>query len=93
VATAISRELSIPTIGIGAGRGCDGQVLVYHDVLKYTADYRDKRFVKTYADIGAQIRQGISRICNGCQKSLVPGRRACFPRGPRRAGIAGNFVW
>ena len=35
VARAISEELSIPTIGIGAGRGCDGQVLVFHDVVQY----------------------------------------------------------
>lgn len=78
VATAISRELSIPTIGIGAGRGCDGQVLVYHDVLKYTADYRDKRFVKTYADIGAQIRQGILEYVTDVKNRSFPAEEHVF---------------
>ncbi|MBM6386868.1 MAG: 3-methyl-2-oxobutanoate hydroxymethyltransferase, partial [Paenibacillus sp.] len=52
VARAISEELSIPTIGIGAGRGCDGQVLVFHDVVQYASPYMPKRFVKTYGDVG-----------------------------------------
>lgn len=78
VATAISRELSIPTIGIGAGRGCDGQVLVYHDVLKYTSDYREKRFVKTYADIGAQIRQGILEYVADVKNRSFPAEEHVF---------------
>ena len=78
VATAISRELSIPTIGIGAGRGCDGQVLVYHDVLKYTADYRDKRFVKTYADLGAQVRRGISEYVADVKNRSFPAEEHVF---------------
>ncbi|MGG6309545.1 3-methyl-2-oxobutanoate hydroxymethyltransferase [Paenibacillus macerans] len=77
-ATAISRELSIPTIGIGAGRGCDGQVLVYHDVLKYSPDYRDKRFVKTYADIGSQIRRGISEYVSDVKNRSFPAEEHVF---------------
>ena len=58
LATAISKAVSIPTIGIGAGRGCDGQVLVYHDLLGYASPLAPK-FVKTYANIGEQIEVGI----------------------------------
>lgn len=46
VAEAISRAVSIPTIGIGAGRYCDGQVLVFHDVLRYASPYREKNSSK-----------------------------------------------
>lgn len=59
VAAEISAALSIPTIGIGAGRGCDGQVLVYHDLLQYSSPYHPKKFVKNYADIGSTIRSAI----------------------------------
>ncbi|MGG4551118.1 3-methyl-2-oxobutanoate hydroxymethyltransferase [Paenibacillus humicus] len=78
VAEAISKELAIPTIGIGAGRGCDGQVLVFHDVLKYAPDYREKKFVKTYADIGEQIRQGISEYVNDVKTRAFPGEQHVF---------------
>lgn len=78
VATAITKELSIPTIGIGAGRGCDGQVLVYHDVLKYTPEYREKRFVKTYADIGTQIRNGISEYVKEVKGRSFPAKEHVF---------------
>src|SRR5678815_2754633 len=54
VADRISEALTVPTIGIGAGPGCDGQVLVWHDVLGLS-DRRPARFVKRYADIGTQI--------------------------------------
>lgn len=78
VADAISKELKIPTIGIGAGRGCDGQVLVFHDVLKYTSLYREKKFVKTYADIGEQIRNGISEYVNEVKTRAFPGEQHVF---------------
>lgn len=78
VAAEISRQLSIPTIGIGAGRGCDGQVLVYHDVLKYDADYRDKRFVKTFADIGNEIRRGIREYVNEVKSGQFPAKEHVF---------------
>jgi 3-methyl-2-oxobutanoate hydroxymethyltransferase len=49
LATEISRELEIPTIGIGAGPGCDGQVLVFHDLLGFDEDFHP-RFVRRYAN-------------------------------------------
>ena len=51
VAAHISEALQIPTIGIGAGAACDGQVLVWHDLLGLTAGHVP-RFVKRYADLG-----------------------------------------
>lgn len=59
VAAVISQRLSIPTIGIGAGAGCDGQVLVYHDLLGLFDRFQPK-FVKQYADIGQQISQALA---------------------------------
>lgn len=54
IAAAISERLTIPTIGIGAGRGCDGQVLVFHDMLGLFSRFQP-RFVKQYTDAGRQI--------------------------------------
>ncbi|GGG05076.1 3-methyl-2-oxobutanoate hydroxymethyltransferase [Paenibacillus aceti] len=78
VAAYISSQLSIPTIGIGAGRGCDGQVLVYHDVLKYTSNYRNKRFVKTYGDIGEQIRNSITAYVQEVKARQFPAEEHVF---------------
>ncbi|MEK4352172.1 3-methyl-2-oxobutanoate hydroxymethyltransferase [Paenibacillus sp. FSL R5-0475] len=72
VAQAISEALSIPTIGIGAGRYCDGQVLVFHDLLRYASPYREKRFVKTYADVGSLIREGISQYVKEVKNRSYP---------------------
>jgi len=72
VAQAISEALSIPTIGIGAGRYCDGQVLVFHDLLRYASPYREKRFVKTYADVGSLIREGISQYVQEVKERSYP---------------------
>lgn len=56
LAAKITESISIPTIGIGAGAGCDGQVLVYQDMLAMYADMKPK-FVKQYAQIGTQMRE------------------------------------
>ncbi len=77
-AARITGELSIPTIGIGAGRGCDGQVLVFHDVVKYTDNYREKRFVKTYADVGATIRTALEQYVNEVKTGAFPAEEHVF---------------
>jgi len=59
VADIITKELSIPTIGIGAGAGTDGQVLVFHDVLGMTYG-RQPRFVRRFADLHAEAVRGIA---------------------------------
>ena len=54
---AVSRELRVPTIGIGAGVGCDGQVLVTHDLIGLTQGHVPK-FVRRYADVAGAMRNG-----------------------------------
>jgi 3-methyl-2-oxobutanoate hydroxymethyltransferase len=61
LAAHISEQLSIPTIGIGSGPRCDGQVLVFHDALGYSGESAAKRFVKTYAEVGSSIRTGLKQ--------------------------------
>ncbi len=58
VAAIVSQRLAIPTIGIGAGPDCDGQVLVLHDVLGLYGDFKPK-FAKRYADVGAQVETAL----------------------------------
>ncbi|MBD3918831.1 3-methyl-2-oxobutanoate hydroxymethyltransferase [Paenibacillus sp. PR3] len=82
IAEAISKELSIPTIGIGAGRGCDGQVLVFHDILQYSSPYREKRFVKTYADIGTTIRSAIGAYVSDVKTGAFPEEKHTFQLEP-----------
>ena len=59
LATKITEELSIPTIGIGAGAGCSGQVLVYQDMLGMFSDYVPK-FVKQFAQVGEIMKKAFS---------------------------------
>jgi 3-methyl-2-oxobutanoate hydroxymethyltransferase len=71
VATRITHTLSIPTIGIGAGAGCDGQVLVYHDLLGlYEA--RAPRFVKRYASLADEIRGALEKYAEDVRAGRFP---------------------
>lgn len=78
VAAYISEQITIPTIGIGAGRHVDGQVLVFHDVVKYASPYREKKFVKTFTDVGTQIREGISQYVQEVKGGIFPGAEHVF---------------
>ena len=71
VAGEITRELSIPTIGIGAGAGCDGQVLVWHDLLGLF-DGRTPRFVKQYASLGEEIVDALGRYAADVRSRSFP---------------------
>jgi len=62
IAGQITAVLRIPTIGIGAGAACDGQVLVVHDMLGLYNDFRPK-FVKTFADLAAEIGRAVKEYC------------------------------
>jgi 3-methyl-2-oxobutanoate hydroxymethyltransferase len=72
IAAEITRCIRIPTIGIGAGAGCDGQVLVIHDLLGLTAD-RVPRHVKVYADLAGQIAQAVARYRDEVRDGTFPG--------------------
>jgi 3-methyl-2-oxobutanoate hydroxymethyltransferase len=71
VAEEITRELSIPTIGIGAGAGCDGQVLVWHDLLGLF-EGRTPRFVKQYARLGEEIADALGRYAADVRSRSFP---------------------
>jgi 3-methyl-2-oxobutanoate hydroxymethyltransferase len=71
VAAEITAELPIPTIGIGAGPECDGQILVYHDLLNLTFAPAAK-FVRRYADAGGLIRAAIERYREDVEHRMFP---------------------
>lgn len=67
----ISKSLTIPTIGIGAGPGADGQVLVFHDMVKYGTHHIPK-FVKEYANVGEPILEGIKQYVEEVKSGIFP---------------------
>ena len=71
VATRIAASISIPVIGIGAGAGCDGQVLVWHDLLGISED-PVPRFVKRYADLSSEIRRAIGAYVDDVRSGAYP---------------------
>ena len=71
IAARITGELQIPTIGIGAGPDCDGQVLVTHDLLGLTSGYVPG-FVKRYADLSNTIRQAVGKYCEEVRSGKFP---------------------
>jgi 3-methyl-2-oxobutanoate hydroxymethyltransferase len=72
LAASITASLSIPTIGIGAGAGCDGQVLVLQDMLGMYDELRPK-FVKRYAELGDAFREAARQYCNEVRAGGFPG--------------------
>lgn len=71
LASLITGKLDIVTIGIGAGNGCDGQVLVYQDMLGMFSDFTPK-FVKRYADIGERMTQAFKQYDEEVKNSSFP---------------------
>jgi 3-methyl-2-oxobutanoate hydroxymethyltransferase len=72
VAERVTAAVGIPTIGIGSGRGCDGQVLVLHDLLGLYEGHA-ARFVKRYAEIGAAIQDALERYAADVRDGSFPG--------------------
>jgi 3-methyl-2-oxobutanoate hydroxymethyltransferase len=71
VAARITESLTVPTIGIGSGRGCDGQVLVFHDLLGLY-DGKAPRFVKRYADLATETRSALERYAADVRSGAFP---------------------
>ena len=71
LAELITKELSIPTIGIGAGNVCDGQVLVYQDMLGMFSDFTPK-FVKRFANVGEVMKSAFEAYCRDVQSGEFP---------------------
>ncbi|MGH9440999.1 MAG: 3-methyl-2-oxobutanoate hydroxymethyltransferase [Thermoanaerobaculia bacterium] len=77
LAQRITAQLSIPTIGIGAGPHCDGQVLVFHDLLGLSGEFRPK-FVRRYADLGEIIRDAARRFSEDVRSGEFPSAGETF---------------
>jgi len=77
LAKRISAAVEIPTIGIGAGPDCDGQVLVLHDMLGLFEEYRPK-FVKRYANLGEQVKQAVEHYKKDVKEGLFPDTEHSF---------------
>ncbi|MCU6339887.1 3-methyl-2-oxobutanoate hydroxymethyltransferase, partial [Enterobacter quasiroggenkampii] len=65
---------------------CDGQVLVFHDIVRYDADYRPKRFVKTYADVGTTIREAFASYVEEVKQRTFPAQEHVFAADEELAG-------
>jgi 3-methyl-2-oxobutanoate hydroxymethyltransferase len=91
VAARITEELTAPTIGIGSGRDCDGQVLVYHDLLGL---YQGKapRFVKRYADLAPKIQGALERFAADVRSGAFPGEEHTYsiPEDELEAFLSGS---
>jgi len=77
LARRISQELTIPTIGIGAGPGCDGQVLVLHDMLGLNEAFNPK-FLKRYAQLGEAVRVAVREYAREVREGAYPGKEHSF---------------
>ena len=77
LATLITERLTVPTIGIGAGAGCDGQVLVYQDMLGMYADFTPK-FVKKFSNVGEVMQAAFAQYVAEVQNGSFPSEEHCY---------------
>lgn len=80
LAQRVTSEIGIPTIGIGAGPSCDGQVLVLHDMLGLYEDFQPK-FVKRYANLASTIEEAVRRYAHDVEQGTFPGPEHTFGEG------------
>lgn len=73
LAALITEKLDIPTIGIGAGSACDGQVLVYQDMLGMFSDFTPK-FVRRFANVGEVMKEAFSAYCEAVKDGSFPAK-------------------
>jgi len=77
IAKLITSVIDIPTIGIGAGPHCDGQILVIHDMLGIFTDFKPK-FLKYFGNIGESIRNALKSYKNEVESEIYPGREQSY---------------
>ena len=77
VAAAITAEVTIPTIGIGAGPDCDGQILVFHDLVNMTFAPAAK-FVRRYGDAAALIRTAVEHYREDVERRAFPSDKESY---------------
>jgi 3-methyl-2-oxobutanoate hydroxymethyltransferase len=85
LAEMISKRLTIPTIGIGAGAACDGQVLVWHDLLSYNTSFLPRhipRHVKQYANVGEDMGKAIKEFAAEVRAGTFPTLKQSFQMDP-----------
>lgn len=71
LAALITEAVSVPTIGIGAGVGCDGQILVYQDIFSMYSDYKPK-FIKNYGNVGEIMTNGVKQYMEEVKSGAFP---------------------
>ena len=81
VGAAVTEALDVPTIGIGAGPACDGQVLVFHDLLGLTTQ-RPPKFVRQYADVGRIATEAIAGFAADVRNGAFPGEDETYHAPP-----------
>lgn len=84
VAGLVTGAVDVPTIGIGAGPACDGQVLVYHDVLGLQTDLQPK-FVRRYADLAGDVVDALGRFAADVRSGGFPSEQESYSMGPEAA--------
>ena len=77
LAKLVTESINIPTIGIGAGAGCDGQVLVIYDMLGMFSDFKPK-FVKHFANAGDMIREAVKTYIAEIDDGIFPAEEHCY---------------
>lgn len=76
LAAEITRQISIPTIGIGAGKDTDGQVLVFHDMLGFNRDV--PKFVKRYSNAGEELLKSVSDYIREVKEGIFPAKENIY---------------
>jgi 3-methyl-2-oxobutanoate hydroxymethyltransferase len=92
VARMITETVPVPTIGIGAGRHCDGQVLVWHDLLGFGApDHRRPKFVRAYAELERDAAAAIEQFCADVRAGTFPSSAETYHMTDRMAEALGLY--
>ena len=92
VARMITESVPVPTIGIGAGRHCDGQVLVWHDLLGFEAPgHRAPKFVRTYAELERDATEAIAQFCADVRAGTFPSSAETYHMTDRMAEALGLY--
>jgi 3-methyl-2-oxobutanoate hydroxymethyltransferase len=89
--TLISKKLDIPVIGIGAGNGTDGQVLVYHDLVGIQSGFTPK-FVKRYAQAGEIMQKAVESYCKEVRERSFPGEEHSFKISDEELAALGKTI-
>ncbi|MGR3811509.1 3-methyl-2-oxobutanoate hydroxymethyltransferase [Jiulongibacter sp. NS-SX5] len=77
LATEVTQSISIPTVGIGAGNGCDGQILVVHDMLGINKDF-SPRFLRRYADLHSEMTNAFTGYINDVKSGDFPNEKESY---------------